>query len=251
MLHTWDQRLDQHVHLHCIVTGGGLRAGKGQWKRAKPHFLFPVRVLSKVFRGKFLEALSHAWAAGECHGDDTHPGMSPEAYRDLRQALATTEWVVYAKPPFAGPGQVIQYLGRYTHRVAIGNHRLLAFNGEQVTFRWRDYAHGNKPKAMTLKAGEFLRRFLLHILPKGVQRIRHYGLLANRGKGERLALARRALDAAEPEPLEVESVEQFMWRVMGVDIHCCPHCSVRKLVLAAIIPSQRSPPATGPPGARQ
>ncbi len=249
VLHTWGQRLDQHVHLHCIVTGGGLSADKGQWKRAKPHFLFPVRVLSTVFRGKFLEALGYAWAAGECNGDDTHPGMSPEVYQGLLQELTATEWVVYAKPPFAGPEQVIQYLGRYTHRVAIGNHRLLAFNGTQVTFRWRDYAHANKLKAMPLEADEFLRRFLLHVLPKGVQRIRHYGLLANRGKSERLAQARQALAAAPPEPVELESVEQFMRRVLGIDIHRCPHCGVGRLVLVAIIPAQRSPPATGPPGA--
>jgi hypothetical protein len=245
ILHTWGQRLDQHLHLHCVVSGGGLTEA-GEWKAAKPHFLFPVRALSRVFRGKYLEGLEGALHRGEVRLPD---GATDEAaIAAFLAGLRASNWVVYAKPPFADAGQVVAYLGRYTHRVAIGNHRLVAMEDGQVRFRWRDYAHGNRNKVMALEGEEFLRRFLLHVLPKGFTRIRHYGFLASRGKRERLAAVRRALSVPEPEPLEVESVEAFLLRVVGIDIHRCPHCGAGRMRVVAEIAPQRRPPATGPPG---
>jgi len=244
VLHTWGQRLDQHIHVHCIVTGGGLD-DDGTWRGAKPHFLFPVRILSKVFRGKYLAALKQQWQSGALD-NDTCRLDDIGALLTLTE-LRSTDWVVYAKPPFGGPEQVIAYLGRYTHRVAIGNHRLLALEEGRVRFRWRDYAHGNKQKVMTLDGPEFLRRFLLHVLPKGFTRIRHYGLLANRTKRERLAAARKALHTAPPEAPKPETTAEFILRVLGVDIHRCPRCRGRLIVIATLA---RSYPqwATGPPG---
>jgi hypothetical protein len=241
VLHTWGQRLDQHIHVHCIVTGGGL-GDDGAWRAAKPHFLFPVRVLSKVFRGKYLAALKQQWQNG---------ALDSDAYRlddidALLTKLRSTDWVVYAKPPFGGPEQVLAYLGRYTHRVAIGNHRLLSLADGKVRFRWRDYAHGNKQKVMALDSAEFLRRFLLHVLPKGFTRIRHYGLLANRMKRERLGSAREALDIPPSAAAPPEGVAEFILRVLGVDIHRCPHCHGRLFVVATLSPA-RLTQATGPP----
>ena len=245
ILHTWGQRLDQHLHLHCIVSGGGLTE-QGEWRSAKPHFLFPVRALSKVFRGKFLEGLEGALRDDEVRlADGSRDEQSVTTF--LRE-LRAKDWVVYAKPPFADAAQVVAYLGRYTHRVAIGNHRLLGMEAGNVRFRWRDYAHGNKQKVMVLKGEEFLRRFLLHVLPKGFTRIRHYGLTASRGKGERLARVREALAVAPPEPVETESVEAFMLRVVGIDIHRCPICGAGRMRLIAEITPLHRPPATGPPG---
>jgi len=245
ILHTWGQRLNQHLHLHCIVTGGGL-TDTGEWQSAKPHFLFPVRALSRVFRGKYLEGLEAALREDKVRlSDGAHDADATAAF--LRE-LRTRDWVVYAKPPFADAGHVVAYLGRYTHRVAIGNHRLLGMENGKVRFRWRDYAHGNRQKVMALEAEEFLRRFLLHVLPKGFTRIRHYGLIANRGKHERLARAREALALPRPVPLPAESVEQFMLRVTGLDIHRCPVCGEGRMRVVAEIAPLRHPPATGPPG---
>jgi hypothetical protein len=241
VLHTWGQRLDQHIHVHCIVTGGGL-SDDGKWRAAKPHFLFPVRVLSKVFRGKYLAALKQQWQSGAFDSDASRLDDIGALLTELR----STDWVVYAKPPFGGPEQVLRYLGRYTHRVAIGNHRLLSLEDGQVRFRWRDYAHGNKQKVMALDGPEFLRRFLLHVLPKGFTRIRHYGLLANRMKRERLAAAREALDTPSPEAPAAESAADFILRVLGVDIHRCPQCHGRLFVVATLTPTRRRQ-ATGPP----
>lgn len=245
ILHTWGQRLDQHLHLHCIVSGGGL-TDTGEWRSAKPHYLFPVRALSRVFRGKYLEGLAAALRGNEVQLPDGANGRK-EVVAFVRE-LRATDWVVYAKPPFADAEQVVAYLGRYTHRVAIGNHRLLGMEDGKVRFRWRDYAHGNRQKVMALEADEFLRRYLLHVLPKGFTRIRHYGLVANRGKAERLARVREALAVPSPEPIEAESVEAFVLRVVGVDIHRCPQCGKGRLRWVAEIAPLRHPPATGPPG---
>lgn len=173
ILHTWGQNLLHHPHLHCVIPAGGLAPDRSSWiSTRRPNFLLPVRVLSKVFRGKFLEALEKAFRNGELTfcGNVQHFAHLQRFQRLLDQ-LSRKKWVVYAKPPFGGAEHVLQYLARYTHRVAISNHRLASFDGKQVTFRWKDYAHGNKKRKMTISADEFLRRFLLHVLPGGFMRI--------------------------------------------------------------------------------
>ena len=235
ILHTWDQRLRVHRHVHCLISGGGLTS-EGMWVNAKPHFLFPVRALSRVFRGKFIAALADGLNTGELR---LPPSQVPDA---LLAELTRQEWVVYAKPPFAGPAQVLAYLGRYTHRTAIGNQRLVALADGQVTFRWRDRAHADKERVMTLPAEDFIHRFLLHVLPKGFQRIRHYGLLANRHKAACLAQARAALDLPPPEPAPKESVVDFARRVLGVDILRCPICREGRMRLVETLPRSRGPP---------
>ena len=183
VLHTWGQNLGQHIHVHCIVTGGALSPDQQSWiAPARKGFLFPTAALSKVFRGKYLDFLTDAHRKGELRmpGRDGLDGS--RAFECLKTSLRSNNWVVYTKAPFAGAGQVLAYLGRYTHKTAIGNHRLVEFDGEHVRFRWRDYADGNKAKVMRLDADEFIRRFLLHVLPRGFTRLRHYGLLANRSR---------------------------------------------------------------------
>ena len=180
MLHTWGQTLQHHPHLHCIVPGGGLSPDGTRWVACRPGFFLPVRVLSRRFRGLFLAQLRAAFAAGELRFSGALAGVGRT--RRLRRrlgALRRIEWVVYAKPPFAGPEQVLAYLGRYTHRVAIANSRLTRLADGQVGFSWKDYRHHGKTKVMTLAADEFIRRFLLHTLPDGFHRIRHIGFLAN------------------------------------------------------------------------
>lgn len=235
ILHTWDQRLTLHRHLHCLVSGGGL-TDAGEWVNAKPHFLFPVRALSRVFRGKFLEGLN---AALDREALRLPAGLSRAA---LFAELTRQDWVVYAKRPFAGPEQVLAYLGRYTHRTAIGNQRLVSLEAGQVRFTWRDRAHGNAARVMALPVEGFIHRFLLHVLPRGFQRIRHYGLLANRHKAEGLAKARAALEVAAPEPMVKESVADFALRVLGVDIRLCPICHEGRLRWVRDLPRQRGPP---------
>lgn len=253
VLHTWGQNLTQHLHVHGVVTGGAL-GEDGQWRAAKRGFLFPVKALSQVFRGKYLAALQRAFErAALKFAGHTAQLAKPAAWRTFLTALKAKDWVVYAKRPFAGPEQVLDYLGRYTHRVAISNHRLVSFKEDQVRFRWRDYAHGNQRKVMALDAHEFIRRFLLHVLPKGFMRIRHYGLTANRSRRAALPRARQALDCPLPAPLPVETVEALLLRVLRFDIHLCPRCKVGRLKLVGPIEahSARSPPhATGPPRTR-
>jgi hypothetical protein len=179
VLHTWGQNLHLHPHLHCVVPGGGL-SPDGRWKASLPGFFLPVRVLSRLFRRLFLEALEKAYADGELRFfSDLEPLHDASAFAQYLAPLRQAEWVVYAKPPFGGPPQVIEYLGRYTHRVAISNQRLVALEDGHVSFRWKDYRHADKQQVTTVSAEEFIRRFLLHALPPGFQRIRYFGLLAN------------------------------------------------------------------------
>ena len=205
VLHTWGQTLHHHPHLHCVVPGGGLSPDGTQWRACRPTFFLPVRVLSRVFRRLFLTRLRQAYMEGTLLLEgQCHPLTKPQRWQQFLAPLQTTEWVVYAKPPAGGPGQVLKYLARYTHRVAIANRRLVALEDGRVTFRWKDYAHGNRHRLMSLDAVEFIRRFLLHILPSGFQRLRHYGLLANRGRQAKLRLCRVLLQqprsAARPVP---------------------------------------------------
>jgi hypothetical protein len=197
VLHTWGQNLHHHPHLHCVVPGGGIALDGSRWVACRDTFFLPVRVLSRLFRKKFLAYLSEAFNNGDLQ---FHGRLETLAERrnwcQLLVKLGSSDWVVYAKPPFGGPTQVLKYLARYTHRVAISNRRLVSFEGGRVTFRWKDYTEGNRDRTMTLDAAEFIRRFLLHSLPKGFQRIRQYGFLANRVRQQKLSLCRELLSHA-------------------------------------------------------
>jgi len=198
ILHTWGQTLVRHPHVHCVVPAGGLSSDHRRWIRPKyAGFFLPVKVLSQVFRGKFVAALRRAYRRGELDlGGATAVLRDPRQWQTFVESLFVTDWIVYAKPAFGGASAVLRYLGRYTHRVAISNHRLLAFDGEHVTFHWKDYAHGDAPRTMTLSAMEFLRRFVKHILPRGFVRIRQSGFLANPCRAARIALAGTLLATA-------------------------------------------------------
>jgi hypothetical protein len=246
VLHTWGQTLSQHLHVHALVSGGAL-APDGHWIHPRRGFLFPVKALSQVFRGKFLAGLKRALDSGALTLAGSTTAWADTGHRAaLFAALHTQPWVVYAKRPFAGPEQVLQYLGRYTHRIALTNSRLVSLDDETVRFRYQDYACGNRRKVMTLEAQEFIRRYLTHVLPKGFMRIRHYGLLGNRAKRHQLARARAALNAprAEPLPTTPETVEAFWLRIAHLDIHQCPHCASGRLHrIATLTPRAHAPPS--------
>ena len=199
VLHTWSQDLRHHPHVHCVVPGGGL-APDGRWAPCRPGFFLPVRVLGAMFRGKFLALLRAAFDRDELRFQGALRALGERrAFTNCLDRAMQQQWVVYSKPPFGGPLHVLKYLARYTHRVAIGNRRILAIDDDGVTFRWRDRAQGNRPRTMRLRGVEFLRRFLLHVLPRGFQRIRHYGLLGNRKRAVKLAASRLALGSIMPE----------------------------------------------------
>lgn len=206
VLHTWGQNLLFHPHVHMIVTGGGLTADN-KWRESKKKFFLPIRVLSSKFRGKLLSLLKE---------------KMPDTDKTVLEACYTHKWVVYCKPPFASAEKVISYLGRYTHRVAISNNRMMAMQDGKVTFRWRDYADGNRMKNMTVTADEFIRRFLLHILPAGFRKIRHYGIFAFRNKSARMALCRRLTHTPKPAP--TLPLLDRLRRILGHDFNLCPCC---------------------------
>ena len=191
VLHSWGSNLLFHPHLHCVVPGGGIAPDGQRWVACRPDFFLPVRVLSRLFRRLFLKHLQTAFDAGQLHFFSSLERLrDPGAFGQYLEPLRDLEWAVYAKPPFGGPAQVLHYLGRYTHRVAISNNRLLSIEDGKVTFHWKDYRHHDQPKAMTLEAEEFIRRFLLHVLPGGFQRIRHYGFLSHCHRKDKLSLCR-------------------------------------------------------------
>ena len=244
VLHTWKQDLGRHVHVHALMAGGALSA-TGDWRRAKRGFLFPVKALSRVFRGKFVAALVRARDNGKLR----EQVMANDDWRDLVARLHAHEWVIYAKQPLAGPEQVLEYLGRYTHRVAISNERIVGIDEAEVAFRVRADATTGKKRTMRLKAGEFIDRFLMHVLPSGFKRIRHYGLLGPAAKAVKLAQARAALNAPVPDPVVMESVQAFMRRVDRHEYLRCPHCGQGQFVPTASIapaplrlPHPRAPP---------
>jgi len=251
VLHTWGQNLRQHIHVHCVVTDGALSPDGEHWLTPpRRGFLFPTAALSKVFRGKYLDLLSDAHRSGELRMPDDEGPDDTRAFECLKASLQSNEWVVYTKAPFAGAANVLAYLGRYTHKSAIANHRLVDFDDEKVRFRWRDYAHRNKVKVMTLDAGDFIRRFLLHVLPRGFTRLRHYGVLANRGRARKLALCRTLLAQPEPEPREPESPEAMMLRLTGIDITVCRACgqgTLRRILILAPQTHASIPVPTGRP----
>jgi hypothetical protein len=194
ILHTWGQNLLFHPHIHCVIPGGGLSPDHIGWIHSRDAFFLPIRVLSKVFRGKFVDALKHAHRRGRLMFAGSIQRMEdPKCFAAFLRTLFHQNWVVYAKPAFGGPEQVLRYLGRYTHRIAISNHRLVSFDGTHVTFRWRDYARGNKQRLMTVSAEEFIRRFLVHVLPKRFVRIRHFGFMANYQRSSARELSRQLL----------------------------------------------------------
>jgi hypothetical protein len=204
VLHTWGQNLLHHPHLHCVVSGGGLSRDGSRWIAAKEYYFLPVKVLSRVFRRKFLALLERAFDRGELvFFGELQSLVEPSAFRRFLEAATRREWVVYAKRPFQDATCVLKYLARYTHRVAISNSRLLDYREGKVTFRYKDYAHQGQERTMTLQASEFIRRFLLHVLPDGFMRIRHYGYLANRHRHEKLELCRRLLGGAAPAETDV------------------------------------------------
>jgi hypothetical protein len=235
ILHTWGQNLLHHPHLHCVVPGGGVSCEGDRWVACRPGFFLPVRVLSRLFRRLFVEQLRRAHAEGELAFFNSLAELAkPEAFARYLEPVSRTEWVVYAKQPFGGPQQVLEYLGRYTHRVAISNNRLVSFTGEHVTFQWKDYRHESRHQVMRLDSHEFVRRFLLHVLPHGFQRIRHYGLLANRTREGKLQHCRELLDApatAEAPPTdEAEDYRDRYQRLTGISLRNCPACEHGQMI---------------------
>jgi len=236
VLHTWSQTLGDHYHLHCIVTGGGVARVPSRWVATASHYLFPVRALSRRFRGKYLAGLNGLFTTGKLafHGQRQETA-TPAKFAALLRPAAQPEWVVYAKRPFAGPEQVLAYLSRYTHRVALSPRRLLATDGHTVTFAYKDYADDSRPKTMALGTAEFVRRFCLHVLPERFVKIRHYGLLGNRHKQARLAHARQLLGVAPlpaPQPLP-ELLQAAPRQASPV---CCPFCQRPGLVKVREVP---------------
>lgn len=238
VLHTWGQNLMHHPHLHLVVPAGGLSADESRWIPCRPGFFLPVRVLSRVFRGKFVALLRQAFQAGKLafHGQ-LAPRAEPAAFEHLLNMAVRQDWVVYAKQPFGGPDVVLKYLARYTHRVAIANQRLVSLHDGKVTFRWKDYACGQAQKTMTVSAGEFLRRFLLHVLPSGFVRIRHYGFMANRQRHEKLARCRALLGVAGRDDSATASAQPTAPSTLDRDCPSsaekqpiCPACKADRLV---------------------
>jgi hypothetical protein len=244
VLHTWGQSLFHHPHVHCIVPGGGLTPD-GRWVSCRPGFFLSVRVLSRLYRRLFLQRLEAAFGAGALSlFGDLAPLAEPAAFTAHLRPLRQIEWVVYAKRPFGGPQQVLDYLGRYTHRVAIANSRLINIDDTQVQFRWKDYRRPEKSKLMTLDADEFIRRFLLHVLPSGFRRIRHFGFLANAHRSARLATIRALL--AVPTPTADEQPRDYRTRyalLTGRSLDICPCCGGRMVEIAILArPRAGSPP---------
>ena len=237
VLHTWSQNLLDHYHVHGIVSGGGLALKGSGWVPTTNHYLFPVRALSRMFRGKFLAGFKELYQEGrlEFHGP-LQPVASAAGFERLIRTAAKQDWVVYAKRPFAGPQPVLKYLSHYTHRVAISNRRLLAADGRSVSFSYKDYADGARRKTMTLELGEFVRRFCLHVLPEGFVKIRHYGWLGNRGRQQRMERVRQLLGvAAGPTPQPAPPPPASGSEPPG----CCPFCGRPTLILLGAVPPER------------
>jgi len=240
VLHTWNQKLGLHPHVHCVIPAGGLSLDLTHWVKSRDRFFLPIHVLRRVFRGKFVAALRQAFQEGQLNFHGNLTGLAqPKTFAAWLRPLFRKDWVVYSKPPFGGPEYVLQYLGRYTHRVAISNHRLVSFAGGKVTFRWRDSAHNNEQKLLTLSLDEFLHRFLLHVLPKGFVRIRNFGFLANRRRATLLPLCFHLLDSAPQTEQDISSKDSSdLWR--------CPKCGGPMKVIERLTAAEiqlRSPPA--------
>jgi hypothetical protein len=237
ILHSWGQTLNFHPHLHCVVPGGGISLDGSRWVACRPGFFLPVKVLSHRFRKLYLRYLEQTYAAGKLQFyGELQELLDPKSFARYLTPLHDSEWVVYAKAPFGGPDRVLDYLGRYTHRVAISNNRLEALKDGQVSFAYKDYKHEQRHKVITMSADEFLRRFLLHILPDSFQRIRHYGLLSNRHRAENLTRCRELLAMPAPIPAPERRYRERWQQLTGHDPLQCPQCCNGKLVRIAILP---------------
>ncbi len=238
ILHTWGQNLMEHPHIHCVVTGGGLSLDERRWVSCNKKFFIPVKVMSKLFRGKLLDYLKESYEAKQLvlTGGISHL-MKPHVFQLLYIKLSNKKWVVYCKPPFNGIDGVLEYLSRYTHRIAISNNRILKFQDGVVTFKWRDYADGDRVKGMPLKADEFIRRFLLHVLPDRYVKIRYFGLLANRRRKYHIALCRMLLGSDRTETIKTEKKtwQELLLEVSGVDVTKCPICHKGRMVAIEVL----------------
>ena len=247
ILHTWGQTLTHHPHIHCVVPGGGLAPGGAHWIPCRPNFFLPIHVLSRLYRCLFLAQLEVAFDAGRLRFFGSLAGLAEApAFAAQIKPLRQVNWVVYAKPPFGTPERVLAYLGRYTHRVAIANSRLVAMDETEVRFHWRDYRQDSKAKVMTLAADEFIRRFLLHGLPDGFHRIRHFGFLANGHRQAKLAQIRRLLDQPAAGPRERTGDYRVRLQALaGIDLDLCPCCGGSMRVIN-VLPRSRAPPRSPP-----
>jgi hypothetical protein len=249
VLHSWGQSLLYHPHLHCVVPGGGIGADGTRWISCRPNFFLPVRVLSRLFRRLFLQYLQESFDVGKLQFFCSLQALQDrQAFTRHLDLVRNLEWVVYAKPPFAGPQQVVDYVGRYTHRVAISNHRLVDIEEGQVKFNWRDYRDNHQQKTMTLSVDEFIRRFLLHVLPRGFHRIRYYGFLGNRHRKEKLERCRQLLGMAppkesSPKPATPEDYRDRYERLTGRSLRECPVCHRGRMITVTILVQVRSSPA--------
>ena len=252
LLHTWGQTLHHHPHVHYVVPGGGFSRDRRRWVSCRPGFFLPVSVLGSLFRGRFLALLRRAFDRGDLSFHGRLEALEdPEAFAAHLAPAYESKWVVYAKPPFGGPGQVLKYLAHYVHRVAISNSRLLSLEGGEVQFRYKDYAHGSRPRVMTLSAVEFMRRFLLHVLPRGFVHIRHFGFLGNPVRVERLALARELL--GQPQTVCASDEDQLAGGGADIDLlyaaeATCPVCGQGRLRCQAVKPIAGLDPFLGPAG---
>jgi hypothetical protein len=231
ILHTWGQNLLFHPHIHCVIPGGGFSPDRTHWIHPRYPFFLPIKILSKVFRGNFVAGLKYAHRQGRLtFAGSIEPLANPKCFAAFMRTLFRKDWVVYAKPAFGGPEQVLRYLGRYTHRVAISNHRLVSFDGDNVTFRWKDYARGNKQRLMRVSAAEFIRRFLVHVLPKGFVRIRHFGFMANSQRLSSMELCRKLLGMSPVLPSAEAASANSTW--------LCPVCHVPMIVIERLTAMQ-------------
>jgi membrane protein implicated in regulation of membrane protease activity len=246
VLHTWSQTMLHHPHIHCIVPGGGLSADGKVWISSKEAFFIPVKVLSAVFRGKFVHYLKKAYDSGDLKFVGKIAQLKERvAFKQLLGSLYGKNWIVYCKPPFKNPDDVLEYLGRYTHRVALSNDRIVKLDGDQVTIRYRDSSDNNKMKLMTLNAFEFIRRFLLHVLPDGFMKIRHYGILSNRSHKTKLRRCKELLGVAQDRGSEKQgkpSWQELLFNLTGIDPTVCPHCGKGKMVLKETLAPTAAPP---------
>src|SRR5712671_5606498 len=234
VLHTWSQKLELHPHVHCVVPAGGLSADRTRWIKPRYAFFLPVKVLGRVFRGKFVAALKCAFREGRLRFQGSLTLLAqPKIFASWLRPLFRKDWMVYSKRPFGGPEYVLQYLGRYTHRVAISNHRLVSLANGQVTFRWRDSAHNNEQKLLTLPLDEFLRRFLLHLLPKRFVRIRNFGFLANRRRTTSLPLCFQLF----PSTSGAQNGQDSSTTDAAKDLWCCPRCAGPMVIIERLTPA--------------
>lgn len=238
VLHTWSQTLLDHFHLHCLVPAGALAQGHNKWTPSRESFLFRIDSLAKEFQKRYLLKSEKAYKKNKLiFPGKTESAGSEKVFGEMIHNLSVNKWIAYAKQPFAGPEQVLEYLGRYTHRIAISNNRLIAVENGQVTFTYRDRSNNNQRKTMTLGTDEFIRRFLLHVLPKGFMKIRYYGFLSNIKKKECIFLIRQLIEpTVEQSELVKETVQQIMQRVTGTDITCCPQCQKGKMIKIRALP---------------